>query len=119
MVASGLASVGENAGSNRRDVTVVDGCGLGCAVGPADRASASDRRSPPVECVRGEHPRSDYRRDYAGIRDQLFDVRVEFGHRVGLLEERMPRAMRGGEKNDAPDMPAYSLDSCGSGGERQ
>ena len=45
-----------------RHVAVIDGCGLGRAVGPADDTVVANRGRPPEQRVRREHPRPEDRR---------------------------------------------------------
>ena len=52
------------------------------------------------------------------VRDQALDVGVEDSHGVRLLEERVRRPVRRGEKDDAPRVRRETLDDGWSGGRR-
>ena len=55
VVASRVPVLPERQRGDGRDVTFVDWCGLGSAVGPPDGVTRTDRGRPPVQRVRPEH----------------------------------------------------------------
>ena len=102
VVAIRVPVVEQHARGHRRDIALVDRGRLGGAVRPTHHVAARDLRPPPVPRVRREHPRPQDRHIETCLREQAFDLDMKAAHRIRLLEERVRRAVRRREQDDAP-----------------
>jgi hypothetical protein len=85
------------------------------AVRPAVDSVVANRGRPPEQRVRSEHPRPEDRRLKSCGRDEPLNIGVEHRHGIRLLEERVRRLVRRGEKNDTPRVGCETLDNFRSG----